>query len=220
MSLNTKRMAEILSCHPLFEGVSQGDVGFLLDRSKTVEHRKGDLLNEGAPALVFLLSGTAKVEGADGRSAATRNLLGKGDIFGAAQMFCSGERMSSVVAAGLCRCLVIPKEAVEDLLRRNPGFVDAYLAFLSDRIRFLNRRISSFTAGRGEHVLAAYLMSCPGVQDGAVLRLCALSTVASVLNVTRPTLYHAFTVLEEAGAIRRDRQNVEILSVHKLSEFQ
>ena len=216
-----RKNTDVVSKHPLFAGTSREALDRALSSGEVRAFRKGDVLNEGDPDLYFLVKGRAKVVGTERGAYVTRTVLQPGSVFGAAQLFSGTGKMSSVVALPNVSCLVFPKEAVERFLHEDSAFAMNYVVFLSDRIRFLNRRISSFTAGHGENMLAAYLLSLPGVEDGATLKLkLSMTSLASLLGVTRPTLYRAFSFLEESGAIQKNGMTVLILSKELLKNTE
>lgn len=210
-----------LAKHPLFFGTNTSALQKAVSSGRKVTFQKGELLNGDDPSLYFLLKGKAKVIGAEGRADVTRALLQTGSVFGVAQLFMRKGKLSSVVAMTACTCLMIPQEAVEHFLSVDPVFARNYIVFLSDRIRFLNKRITSFTAGKGENMLAAYLLSIPEAADGAVLPLrMSMTSLASSLNVSRPTLYKAFAELESIGAVRRKPGAVVIVSLTQLKSIE
>ena len=214
MNMTTdKKTIDALTLHPLFAGTCPEALERALSSGEVRDYRKGDVLNEDEAGLYFLSKGRAKVVGTEGGAYVMRTVLQPGSVFGAAQLFSRTGKMSFVVALTAGSCLFLPTEAIERFLKEDGRFAMNYIVFLSDRIRFLNRRISSFTAGHGENMLAAYLLSLPGVEDGASLTMkLSMTSLASSLGVTRPTLYRAFAFLEESGAIRKDGKTVLILS--------
>ena len=87
------------------------------------------------------------------------------------------------------------------LLTGTPAFALNYVAFLSDRIRFLNRRLACLGAGSAARRLAAWLDA--SIPDGAAeyeLPL-SLSRLPDALGVSRASLYRALDELEAAGHI-------------------
>ena len=88
-----------------------------------------------------------------------------------------------------------------------------YVRFLSDRIRFLNSKISTFTADSAKSKIMRYLISQAEIQsnpDGNVLLTMSCQKLAEFLNMGRASLYRAFEQLESDGLIRRNGKSVEI----------
>ena len=83
-----------------------------------------------------------------------------------------------------------------------------YIDFLSDRIRFLNRRIATLTAGSAERRLAAWLDTVmPDSTDRIVLPF-PVNRLADTLGLGRASLYRAFDDLTASGYLTRDGKTV------------
>ena len=97
--------------------------------------------------LVVILSGKADVFSLDSERKVLIRTLGKGDVFGVAELFAkNSEEVSRVVAKKTCSALFISEEKVKLILEQDKNVMYNYLNFLSCRIRFLNKRIACFTA--------------------------------------------------------------------------
>ena len=90
---------------------------------------------------------------------------------------------------------------VEELMGRFPEVCRSYVAYLSERIRFLSGKIDALTAGSAERKVAQYLLSR---LDGEWAELdCSATGLAQRLGVSRASLYRALDALEARGAVRR-----------------
>lgn len=120
---------------------------------------KESLPQNETPALGILLSGRAVICSADtGRTVILRTLLA-GDIFGVAGLFANTEQpLSRTVSDGESAFYLIRKSTIEKLMDQNRPFRENFLAFLSDRVSFLNRKIRCFTAGNAGRRLALFLL--------------------------------------------------------------
>lgn len=224
MQSNGKLVKTAGNDHPLFRDVRPDHLEKALLSSEKRTYRKGEELSCGAPALYLLESGKARVYRMSSGKKVLYNTLTAGSAFGCAQLFGGGGTVTTVVAANPCVCLIIPEEAVGKLVETDHAFARNYVSFLTDRIRFLNKRISSFTAGTGEQVLASYLLSHLSVSGnaetdaGEVKLPLKMAALASALNMSRPTLYRAFRTLKEQGAAVKDPESnaVRIASVRQL----
>ena len=199
----------------LFSGMSIDVLEEALETSEIREYLKGDDLFGDRPALYYMISGKARVYRTDAKSRVILNNLSKGSVFGVAGLFGSSGNSSSVIALTKCRCVLFRQDAVEKMLSRDFNFTRNYISFLSDRIRFLNGRIESFTAGDGERSLAAYILKLPS--DNGYAEICLkMSAVAAALNMSRPTLYRSFAALCGKGLIEKDGSRIKIISREKL----
>lgn len=158
-------------------------------------------------AMGVVLSGRlAAVKGKD----LLLNTLGPGSCFGAAALFCPAEDYVSTVKAKEPSTLVfLSDQWLIELFRRHPQAAVAYIAFLSQRIRFLNRKIDTFTAPTAQEVLYRHLLET--AQDGKVEVGGGYSQLARTLNIGRASLYRALDALQEEGHIRREGKTVYLL---------
>lgn len=158
-------------------------------------------------ALGILLSGKAEVRRI-GESTVLLNRLEVGDIFGVASLFGESEPFpTEIVAIKSAECLFFSESAVRKLLESSPKAAMNYIAFLSDKIRFLNQKVAGFSAKNTEARLAAFLLS--NEKDGVIV-LKNLSKAATVLSVGRASLYRALDSLVEAGAIQKEGSQIVI----------
>lgn len=133
------------------------------------------------------------------------------DIFGAASVFCkeSAEPFSRINAAGKCEVLFITREGIESLLSQNFDRAVSYICFLSDRVAFLNRRISTFTGGEAVERLAEYIFK--NADEKGVCENVNFSRLAGALDISRASLYRARNTLCEQGIITVCKRNIKIV---------
>lgn len=153
-------------------------------------------------SLVLLLSGRASVfTNSHGRHAVTRTLHA-GDIFGVTTIFGDDQPVSVVKADVICRGLVIPRDTVLLFMKESFSFTEAYLRFLTDRIRFLNRRIGNYTEDSSEERLLYYFKE--GADEYGVFTLTgSMSVLAQTLHIGRSSLYRALETLLNQGKLEQ-----------------
>lgn len=162
-------------------------------------------------ALALVLEGHVRVF--QGR--VPMNDLLTGDVFGVAALFGTGEEYpSTVVAQSDCRILYIPQETVVNWMKEVPTVAQNYVGFLSDRIRFLNRRLSTLTAGQTDGKLWRYLLAHRD-ENGVVTVADGMSELAERLDMGRSSLYRSLDSLTELGKIRRERKKIYILKTEE-----
>ena len=206
---------EFLKNTPLFSGVDEKRLTDAVGASSVREYEKGDEIKPEHPSLFCVIRGSVSVYRAEGGNTVLLNSIKSGGVFGAAQLFSNETVFSIVKAADRCECLIIPRDAVTELLCHDCRFTLNYITFLSDRIKFLNKKIAAFTAGDGVKTLAGYLLSLPD-NDGVVKLPPNMSRLAQYLNISRPTLYRALASLSDDGIIKKDGAFVKIISYEKL----
>ncbi len=195
--------------HPLFEDVP-GD--WILEALEGTENCIGVFKNE-EPLLTcdrvgLVLSGKATVHTTDPSRRALLRILSKGDMFGLAGIFSDEPEMSKIYADGTCKCAFFSRETISHLLERSDAFRRNYIGFLSNRIRFLNRKIGYLTAGSAERRLALYLLS---FEANEVELSDSISALSDLLNLGRASLYRAFDKLCEDGYLLKEGKRLTLL---------
>ena len=138
------------------------------------------------------------------------NTLGPGQCFGAAAIFCPAEDYVTTVMAKTPSALVfLSGQWLTGLFAQHPASAVAYIAFLSQRIRFLNRKIDSFTAPNAQETLYRHLLAA---QQGTGELTCSAIQLCQRLGISRASLYRALETLEAEGRIRREGKRILLLS--------
>ncbi len=208
MELSTDFKIELLKKSRIFEkadfnalktAVEKGSRTLCFHRGETVFSQEND-----SRTLGMILSGNAQVK----KGRATISTLVQGDIFGAVTLFSDEPKpATSIVAKVECTALFFDKSTVEKLIISTPEIAVGFSAYLSNRIRFLARRIELLTAGNCESKLLSFLIDRE--QDG-VAEIESCSDLARKLDVGRASLYRALDNLENAGEIKRDGKKIFI----------
>lgn len=200
----------------LFEGLTEDEVERCRQIATTEEktYRKGECIytpEVSQKALAMVLEGHVRVW--QGR--VPMNDLLSGDVFGVAALFGTDEDYpSTVIAESDCRILYIPQETVISWMKAVPTVAQNYVAFLSDRIRFLNRRLATLTAGQADGKLWKYLLAHRDA-DGVVSVKEGMSELAERLDMGRSSLYRSLDALAQLGKIRRERKKIIILKTEE-----
>ena len=84
-----------------------------------------------------------------------------------------------------------------------------YMAFLTDRVRFLNSRIAVYTSQGASGKLYSWLCA-NGDGDGALPKL-SMTKLAAALNMGRTSLYRAFDELEKQNLLVRKDGKVRVI---------
>lgn len=222
MQLNNTA-AEIVCGIFLFNGIDRADAESLLEMSgmETKSYKSGEVIYEPdsfSRSLGVMLSGSAGVTTVGGsKKVVLRNLV-KSDVFGAASLFGGEEYVTVIRAKTAVTAAFIGQEAVERIITTDSRASINYIRFLSDRIRFLNRKIACFTAGCADSSVALYLLNLERNSDGSVMMPAAYKPLADMLGIGRASLYRALDSLEAAGAIVRNGRSITIISNDKLLE--
>ena len=179
------------------------------DRCRFVLFDKGqEIYNEENfnHALGIILSGKATVEKntLDDRRLSI-STLEPGMCFGAAAMFHKpGNYLNVITAAKPCEVLFLPEELLLWAMQRNPQITENYIAYLSERIWFLNNRIAVLTAGTSEQKILTYLSQTGETE-------CSMTELSRELNIGRASLYRGLEALEKEKRIERTGKKIRLL---------
>lgn len=209
----------LLRTSPIFRSLSDEDLPEalqLLSVSQTAYSRGETIARAGerVTALTFIAAGTATVF-RDSEQRVLINVLGVGDCFGAANLF--AERAlhpTEIVAKTEVLCISASEESLRSLFLRFPTSALDYISFLSDRIRFLNRRIRDFSCGSAEEKVASLLLS--SLDDDGLATIPNLRAAAESMNVGRASLYRVLAVLSDRGLIEKNGKQIHILNFTEL----
>ncbi len=210
----SKNETEIIRSTFLFSGADDGFINDFVSSSACTltDVEKGETV-WGAPEdknrLGILLSGRVCAVGVGG--SASLKTFEAGELFGAATVFCdkTGSPFSIIRAKTRARVLLIRREAVEKHLSLNPDKALAYISFLSGRVEFLNRRISTFTSKEAVTRLAKYLFDT--ADETGVCKRVNFSALVRILDVSRASLYRARAELIEKKLILAEGHTVTLL---------
>ena len=193
---------ESVRSHPLFACVDEPILREMLaeNLAEIRSFAAGELFLQ-FPQAGLILSGKASVTTPDAGRSVLLRYLGAGDLFGIANLFSNDPFVSRIRATKPTRCFLLSEAGVRRLLGENETFREHYVAFLGNRIRFLNRKIGYLTAGSAERRLALYLSSLGAGKTQLPL---SLSDLSELLAIGRASLYRALDRLESDGYLERD----------------
>ncbi len=203
---------EILRHTFLFKGIE--DVLDTAVLPAAVSFKKGDVIygeKDFRRALGILLSGKAKATPLS-NDTIVLNVFTTGTVFGAAAVFSDdGEYVSRISAENECKVLFLDESDLAALFAAYPQAAVNYISFLSERIRFLNGKLSLFAkndaAGRVYEFLAKNSDDCGNVTYGG-----SMSLLARNLSLGRTSLYRALDTLEHQKLIVREDGKIKVLS--------
>ncbi len=186
------------------------------------EYSKNDIVfskTSFTRSLGIVLGGKLRVikENADKRPI-VMSTLQSGSLFGAAALFNSqGEYVTQITAIEHSRILFLPQRLIKRMIEREPEIAENYIRYLSERILFLNRKIYFLTAGTAEQRLASFLLD--NLSEGEYTEMpMPMHRLADALNMSRASLYRAFDLLIESGAVSKQGKLVCISNAELLNQ--
>ena len=161
-------------------------------------------------ALGLVLSGTAQVK-------KERMLLSahhKGDYFGLATLYAPVDFYATeIVALTPCRIFFWDKAAIDRILHDYPQAAVNFIAYLCERVYYLNARMDTLIAGSAARRLECHLRATAIIDDAGRL-VCHIpnrSALAQSLSMGRATLYRALDELERQSLIKRTGNEIVLL---------
>ena len=157
----TKSQRETVGKCFLLKDMTAEDRDRILDSLEAESFRGGETIytpSEFKRALGIVAEGEVSVMNPGG---AQLNVIPKGGCFGAAALFDESESdfayVTTLIAHKACQVVFISDVQLQEWITRYPAMALNYIRFLSGRVRFLNRRIDSFTSPSSEEALIKYL---------------------------------------------------------------
>ena len=209
-------LAECLSRFPVFSAAPRTALCRIAETGgvKRISVHAGECIDREEHAIFCILSGCCAVYSRNEERPVLFRYLKPGDVFGIASVYSDEPKISRVEPRQDTGLLVVSRRAIGMLLDTEPLFREAFIAFLSDRIRFLNLRLTCVSAGSAERKLGLYLCSvCAGDRFDLPV---SMSDLANLLDLGRASLYRAFDKLISLGYIRRDGAHIELTDRHAL----
>lgn len=200
----------------LFDGLRNEEIAELLSNIKTIQlFQKGEAVYRAdsfEKALSLILDGELQVTGCSGNPKGTiLNRLMPGDVCGVMAVYGDMDTFATeVTALKDSTVLLVSQEQLSRWFQAQPKIAENYIRFLTDRIRFLNQKIATYTDGQADNRVFRFLSEhC--TEDGRVLWSGSFSDLARNLNIGRSSLYRSLDQLEAAKSIRREGKEIYLL---------
>ncbi len=166
-------------------------------------------------AIVLLVSGECLVT----KNKLIISVLTAGSIFGAVTLYNTEEEFATDITAKTdCKLFFITREMLDALMLADIRVAQNYIAYLSERVYFLNAKLDALVSGSGETKLARYICERAD-ENGTVNMTNNMSKLAQELGIARASLYRAFDRLNSAGAISGEGKTIKVKNSEKLKEF-
>ncbi len=133
-----------------------------------------------------------------------------GDIFGAATIFTDATGyVSEIVALTDCVIQLIPEAVLKGIFAAHPETAVNYIKFLTEKVRFLNRKISQFSAPSACEKLYSFLRDSADT-DGFV-NVASMSSLAKQTGMGRTSLYRCLDELEQLKMVERNNTIIRVI---------
>ena len=147
------------------------------------------------------------------------NTLKAGDSFGILAVLTNEEEYPTCITAkGQTKILFINSRDVITVIKKYPTVAVNVIDFLSQKLLFLNKKLSTFSSGSVEKKLASFLYSIYKKNNDSVFDFNCKNS-AEALNVGRASLYRAISALEKDGIISLDNKKITIYDLEGLERI-
>ncbi len=166
----------------------------------------------------IVLEGKIEIAAPENAHKVLLKTAGRGTIFGIANLYASADGFPTQISAKTdTKILFICPCAFRSMLESDVILMKNFLAFLSGKIAYLNKKIVSYTAGNTEQKLAYFIYE--NSVDGSFSADISISDIAVMLDMGRASLYRAFDDLENDGIIKREGRKIYVLNKEKLKKI-
>lgn len=137
------------------------------------------------------------------------NVLGYGDVFGAASLMGGELPPTDAVAVRTVTAMILTEDAFLGLMREDFALTENFCRYLIGRVRFLTDRVECMAGTTAADKLLIYLETNA---DGNSVHLpFGMNSLAKALSFSRASLYRALSELEAAGKISRSGHEIRLL---------
>lgn len=219
-----KSVLESLSECPIFRNISKDDLCTIAEKYTSLsvceKHEVIFSENNYTRSLVIIIKGSASVTKQSGSSKILMSILRKGDIFGMATLFYEEENyLTQITALEKVTLAVFSKENVQKIFSLYPAVSENYITILSEKIHFLNKKISTYTKSETIQKVASFILQYANDNKTVSDLPYSITSIADALNVGRASVYRAFDTLENDSVIQREGKTIKILDLSALENI-
>jgi len=207
---------EFLSSHQIWQAVPPALLQQLLaEQASLVCYDKSEQIwsdeTNYQRALGLVLDGTAQVK-------KERLLLSahhKGDYFGLATLYAPVDFYATeIVALTPCRILFLNKHAIDGVLNAHPEAMKNYMAYMCERVYYLNAKLDTLIAGSAARRLEYHLRAIAAADSTGrlVCQIPSRTKLAQSLGLGRASLYRALDELMRQEIIKQEGADIILTS--------
>jgi CRP-like cAMP-binding protein len=145
--------------------------------------------------------------------------VGPGDTFNEIGVLLAGVNWISVEALEFTRVIIIPRQAVLDLIDQHPALAKAIIQNLAGRILHAMNMIVDISLHNVENRLARFLLEQASGDSVNRQKWATQAAIASYLGTVPVVINRAFRSFVEAGYIDLERERIHILNRPELERI-
>jgi len=210
----------------LFKGLAFNELNDkfnIVNSALTVEYDNDEIIHSSeaeTKGIGIIISGCAMINTSAQTNSPTLRKLSVGDTFGAASLFNKVKDYSTkVISDGRTSVAYINEDTVRNLCIAIPQISINYIEFLSNRVAFLNSKVSTFSTQSTDSRIAYYLYTLVEGEEKKAILPFTYSLLAETLGIGRASLYRSLDALCEKNIIKRDNRSITVLSTNELKKY-
>lgn len=202
----------------IFEGLTDKEIKEISSLfSPPHSFKKGEIIYSSENfrhSLGYILEGKASAV-CDNSTGLYMKSFEKGSCFGAAALFGTDNKyVSTIIADTDITVLFITEEQLKSIFVSFPETAINYINFLSEKVRFLNRKLGLLSCGTSDDTVLKYLLSSAD-NNGFVKLPKSMTLLSKTLGIGRATLYRCLDNLENKGLIVRENNCIKVIENEK-----
>ncbi len=220
----------MLASIPLFSCLPEDQLEQIANRVLYQDIAKGEtIFQEGDPGKGFYIVVTGKIKvfklSVEGKEQIL-HIYGKGHSFGEVPVFQGKNFPASAMALEDSTILLIPRQAMVELISKSPALAMNMLADLSRRLREFTTQIENLSLKEVPARLAAYILTLanetakdPALPSKKVILPISKAQLANLIGTTPETVSRMLKKMGDAGLIEVQTKEISILNFEKLYEL-
>ena len=181
--------------------------------------KKGDVVynsHQFKDAIGYIIKGSAYAT-SDNKNETHLKTFSKGMSFGAAALFGGNDNyVSTITAKTDLEVLFVTENELRILFENYPQTAINYITFLSEKVRFLNKKLNVVSCSGAENTVYKYLTSLAN-HNGEIENFKNMTLVSKTLGISRASLYRALSDLEKNGYIIKENNNIKVINYEKIN---
>lgn len=210
---NIKSVTENLG--GMFQSVELTDIKYVIKKYKRGEQVFENV--DGIACVGVILSGKCDVYSvAYNGDKSNVSTLSRGGEFGICNIFTEGGMPTVIFAKVAAEVLYISKTDFEKLLSKDNSLLRRYLTLCNKKMLYLACKIELMGLNGAKSKLACYIMQ--NVIENEFELSISKEQLAKFLNVSRASLFRAFSDMQAEGIIECTGNNIKLINSEKIAE--
>ncbi len=202
----------------IFKGLNKTEIEEISAQFPPLQnYKKGEIIyssNTFKNALGFVVKGNAVAVSNNDNKVYLKS-FNENMCFGAAALFGDNEAyVSTVTAKTDISILFISEDQLKAIFTKYPKTAINYIAFLSDKVRFLNTKLRVISCMSAEDTILTYLSNVTDSDNYAQIPK-NMTVFAKMLGLSRASLYRALDNLVENGSILKENNKFKVIKNEK-----